>query len=138
MKKYITLASLAAGLTFFTPITDAQAQALNCVTPSSQAEMTGCASQAYEDADAALNAQWKRSMRYARAEDSSDVPAGLPSRADLLRDAQRKWIPYRDATCSVESTAAYGGTLQNQIYFECLERLTKLRTVDLRRFGTIN
>lgn len=114
------------------------AQQLNCVNPTSQAAMTGCAAEAYEDADAALNAQWKRSMRYARAEDNYSVPPGQPKRADLLREAQRKWIDYRDAACSVESTAAYGGTMQNQIYFICLERLTKQRTTDLRRFGSVN
>lgn len=112
------------------------AQDLDCENPVSQIEMTGCASKAYEAADADLNLAWKIAMSQARRMDQ-DMDYD-PTNADLLRDAQRKWIAFRDAACTAESTLMRGGSAQNMLYLGCLEKLTRQRTEDLRYFGEVN
>jgi uncharacterized protein YecT (DUF1311 family) len=112
----------------------AAAQPLDCTDPQTQVEMTGCAARAYEAADGALNAVWKQAMAKAKEIDqyigAEDVPA-----ATILRDAQRAWIPYRDQACEAESLVARGGSMQSQLYYTCLTRLTRTRTDDLAGFA---
>ena len=127
---YITALALA-GMNL-----SAQAQQLDCTNPMSQVEMTGCAAQGYEAADAELNAVWPDAMAQARRMD--DGMDWAPSNATLLRDAQRAWITYRDRACEAESTVMRGGTAQNMVYYGCLERLTRDRTEDLRYFAFVN
>ncbi|WP_415919869.1 lysozyme inhibitor LprI family protein [Tateyamaria sp. SN6-1] len=114
----------------------AMAQSVNCAAPVNQVEMTFCAGQAYEAADGDLNLAYRMAMDQARALDSHDPQT--PSNADLMRDAQRAWIPFRDAACSAESTLARGGSMQNQLFLMCMERLTRARTEDLRFYGEVN
>jgi len=111
------------------------AQQLDCTNPTSQVEMTGCASQAWEAADAALNAAWGPAMERARALDEGG-PSGAVPAATLLRDAQRAWIAFRDAACDAEATKARGGTAQNMLFYICLERLTLRRTEDLKTYAS--
>ncbi|MEY8839795.1 lysozyme inhibitor LprI family protein [Cribrihabitans sp. XS_ASV171] len=117
--------------------TGAAAQEVNCTDPQSQMEMTACASLAYEAADGDLNAAWPLAMDMARRLDQSLQPDQKPA-VEILRDAQRQWIAFRDAACSAESLLARGGTMQNQLFYICMERLTRQRTEDLRRFGEVN
>lgn len=119
----------AIGLTLLA--SSAMAQEVNCANPTSQFEMTECAFRSADAADALLNEQYRKAMATAKAMDA-DFQAGPIPLADLLRDAQRAWIPFRDAACSVESGLAQGGTAQNQFFAECLERLTNQRIDDLR------
>ncbi len=112
-------------------------QALDCPDATSQAEMTGCASRAYEAADGDLNLAYKLAMERARSMDEYLQDGQVPA-VDILRDAQRAWLPFRDQACEAESLMARGGTMQNMIFFMCLERLTRNRTEDLRIFGELN
>ncbi|MCV3274308.1 lysozyme inhibitor LprI family protein [Roseobacter sp. WL0113] len=99
--------------------------------------MTGCASRAAEAADAELNAVWAIAIDAAERRDAADRDYDISSEA-LLRDAQRSWIAFRDKACSAEATFARGGTMANQLFLLCLERLTLRRTEDLRLFATTN
>ena len=112
------------------------AQTLDCQAPQTQIEMTGCAAQAHAKADAALNAAFRLAVAQARRMDAGQ-PGLTPSNEDMLRDAQRAWIPYRDKACASESTLARGGSMQNQLFYLCLERLTQDRTRDLTLFGEV-
>jgi uncharacterized protein YecT (DUF1311 family) len=76
---------------------------------------------AYKTADADLNKEYQRALRGLR-----------PSDARNLRDAQQKWIAYRDAVCKYEYGMVGGGTIGPTIRVACLTRLTKERTVDLQ------
>ena len=114
----------------------AHAQALDCTNPVTQVEMTGCASLAFEAADGDLNLAYGIAMDQARRRDGATPQE--PSNAALMRDAQRKWIPFRDAACSAESTLARGGSMQSQLFLICMERLTRARTEDLRLYGEAN
>ncbi|EFL88677.1 lysozyme inhibitor LprI family protein [Ahrensia sp. R2A130] len=113
----------------------AHAQDVDCNTAGSTVEMKFCAAKELDRADADLNAAWKQAMAGARRDDADWLPQGLPARADLLRDAQRKWITYRDAACDAQATMAYGGTLQPLLGTLCLTKLTEQRTADLREYA---
>ena len=113
------------------------AQDLDCSNPQTQVEMTGCAAQAFEAADADLNLAYRMARDMARRLDQG-LPADQIPAEVILRDAQRAWIPYRDQACEAESLLARGGSLQNQLFYMCLERLTRARTEDLRYFGEVN
>lgn len=110
------------------------AQTLECSAPQTQVEMTGCAAQDHAAADVALNAAYQTAVAAARQMDDY-VPGLTPSNEEMLRDAQRAWIPYRDAACAAESTLARGGSMQNMLFYLCLERLTRERTRDLLYFA---
>ena len=118
---------LAAGLALVAPAAMAACRGVT------QVEMTGCAAEAHAAADAELNQVWKEAAAKARAADGA-APEAQPTDFEMLRDAQRAWIPFRDKACAAESTMARGGTMQNQLYFICLERLTRTRTADLRLY----
>ena len=110
------------------------AQTLECTAPQTQVEMTGCAAQDHAAADAALNAAYQTAVAAARQMDEY-VPGLTPSNEEMLREAQRAWIPYRDAACAAESNLARGGSMQNMLFYLCLERLTRERTRDLLYFA---
>ncbi|CUH77742.1 hypothetical protein TRM7557_01542 [Tritonibacter multivorans] len=132
------LVALALALLATGPAPSAlQAQDLDCSNPLTQVEMTGCAAQAFEAADADLNLAYRMARDMARSLDQG-LPADQIPAEIILRDAQRAWIPYRDQACEAESLLARGGSLQNQLFYMCLERLTRARTEDLRLFGEVN
>ncbi|MHA6326683.1 lysozyme inhibitor LprI family protein [Roseivivax sp. CAU 1753] len=112
----------------------AAAQTPNCADPTTQVEMTGCAGLEYERADAELNRVWRMAVATVRRWDKTIGPADVPAE-DILRDAQRAWIPFRDQACEAESLAVRGGSMQSQVFLMCLTRLTTRRTEDLASFG---
>lgn len=125
------LIALSAALFLAAPTA---AQDIDCGTAVSTVALKFCAGEDLDRADAELNATWKKVMAHARAADADWLPEGLPSRVDLLRDAQRKWIAYRDAACEADATKAYGGTAQTLILVICLTNKTQQRTIDLRSY----
>ena len=53
-------------------------------------------------------------------------------RADLLRDAQRAWIAFRDAECALQYGLYGAGTMRQIVGADCHMRLTAERTFELR------
>lgn len=96
-----------------------------CDGAVTQLQINECFHQKFLKADRKLNKAWPGAQR--RAERMGTGAA--------LRDAQRKWIAFRDATCSAEAGPYQGGSMQASVWSACLERLTKRRTKDLRNFG---
>lgn len=93
---------------------------------SSTYGMGGCLSFEAEWWDGQLNAAYKKLMR---REKSDDVDAdgygdNIPKKAPALRDMQRAWIPYRDATCAYEYSQWGGGTGGGPASVACVMRLT--------------
>ncbi|PYE84091.1 lysozyme inhibitor LprI family protein [Pseudoroseicyclus aestuarii] len=106
----------------------------DCSDPVSQAEMTDCAFLDSEDADAALNAAYAEALDRARARDAA-LAEGEVTSEEMLRKAQRAWIAFRDAACAAESTTRRGGTMQSQVLYTCIARLTRSRNEDLHIFS---
>lgn len=99
----------------------AAAQDVDCARAMTQQDMNLCAAEEYRAADAMLNAEWRATLDVAKN-------AGLEAQ---LRAAQRAWIAYRDAACSVEAAVWEGGSMAPLIHATCLTRLTRTRTDDL-------
>ena len=101
----------------------AQAQQdVDCKDPQTQMAMNMCAGQDYQAADEELNAVWAE-LREAR----QDRPSWQP-----ILDAQRLWIPFRDAHCEAEAAPYEGGSIQPLIRLSCLAVVTEQRTAQLR------
>jgi uncharacterized protein YecT (DUF1311 family) len=114
----VLLCGLAAGA--------APAQASDCKDGgSNQSEMNICAAEAFDAADAALNATYKKIMACVKA-------GGEDGR--LLLDAQRAWLRYRDAQCKFQGADFEGGSAQPMIVSGCLRALTLLRIKELTEF----
>ena len=122
--------SISAG---FPSVSQAQ-EAVNCDEPTTQFDMTECAGQDYEAADAELNVQYK-ATRKVLAERDKDITDGSASAAESLLTAQRAWIAYRDAQCETEGLQAQGGTMQPMLVSACLANLTTKRTEELKQLA---
>ena len=97
---------------------------INCDDAYTQSEMNICAARDYDDADAALNAQW--SVTYA-------AMADYPGAKQTLLEAQRAWLTYRDAQCDAVGTPYEGGSIQPLVIATCLANLTRARTEELQQ-----
>ncbi|MEP6020839.1 MAG: lysozyme inhibitor LprI family protein [Paracoccaceae bacterium] len=89
---------------------------------NTQLELNECAAAEFQQADAQLNAVWPQVKGY-----MDSIGQGA-----VLLDAQRKWIPFRDAACTAEIAPYAGGSIQPLIWYSCLTRLTQTRTFDLQ------
>lgn len=109
-----------------------------CEEATTQQEMNLCAAQEFERADAALNAQWRRTRKVIQARDqrmreSDPKSDGRRLSDDSLLQAQRAWLRFRDAQCRTEGFAARGGSLEPLLVSTCKTRLTTRRTEDLNQ-----
>lgn len=109
------LAMAGSGLVMAGP---AQAQTINCADPKNTVEMGACAERELTAADKRLNDAYQRLMKDERRDENA---------RKLLRDAQRKWIPFRDAECGFIADEMRGGTGQPVLLMSCLARLTAER-----------
>jgi uncharacterized protein YecT (DUF1311 family) len=88
----------------------------------SQQGMNQCEGEAYERADKALNAQWATVM----------AGDGEKEEEQLLLDAQRAWLKYRDAHCQAAAFDSKGGSIWPMLVSGCKADLTRQRTEELR------
>jgi len=113
------------------------AQEPNCQNPQSQLEMGFCAYQDYQAADRVLNKEYQRAIAFAKRMDAV-LPEYLLGAEEALRQAQRAWIPFRDAACIAEGFIARGGTMESQVVSDCLAFLTRQRTEMLINFANMD
>ena len=87
--------------------------------------MSGCMDRELSYWDSRLNDAYARLRRAEQADDEMgrDLP-GYVNKANALRDMQRAWIVYRDATCDYERSQWGGGTGGGPATVGCLLRLT--------------
>ena len=106
----------------------------HCDDPQNQADMNACAAIDFEAADAELNAVWSEVIAGAREMDAEINREfdQAPTSEQVLREAQRAWIVFRDAQCTYEGHEARGGSMESMIYNGCRARLTRERTAQLR------
>jgi uncharacterized protein YecT (DUF1311 family) len=99
-----------------------------------QQPMNLCFLQAYERADAEMNARWKVTAAAMKQRDR-DVDRGndkQPGYFATLLAAQRAWITYRDQHCLAASFEARGGSMQPMLDSTCKLALTRERTKQLK------
>ena len=95
--------------------------ALNCQNAETSYEMKMCEQKALELADKELNLVYKQLM--AQLDDTGK---------NKLRDAQRKWIQFRDAHAVFEADSMRGGTGEGLLYTATLKTLTQDRVKALK------
>jgi len=110
------------------------AQEYNCQNPQFQQEMNYCAYQDYLAADRVLNKQYQRAIAFARQIDAV-LPENLLGAEEALRQAQRAWIPFRDAACVAEGFISRGGTMEPLLVSSCLAFMTRQRTETLVNYA---
>lgn len=92
-----------------------------CETAQTQAEMTRCAQERYEQVDARLN-QLVEQVRTQLSEDDRS----------RFGQAEQAWIDYRRQNCDFESSLFSGGSIEPMIYYSCMERMTGDRIATLQ------
>jgi len=106
----------------------ASAKACMNATPGGQKTygMGGCLDRELSFWDEILNINYQTARKRAKAVDvkMKDLGTSLPSLDQSLRDMQRAWIPFRDATCDYERGQWGGGTGGGPATLWCLLRLT--------------
>ncbi|HEV2816443.1 MAG TPA: lysozyme inhibitor LprI family protein [Allosphingosinicella sp.] len=117
---------------------DARAREFHCADPQTQLEMNMCAGLDFERADAELNAAWRVAIAEARTRDR-EIDRRYdqrPTTEAKLREAQRAWLVFRDAHCTVQGyDEARGGSMEPMVYSGCRAALTRQRTAQLRGLG---
>jgi uncharacterized protein YecT (DUF1311 family) len=105
----------------------------NCDNAQAQADMNICAAKDFEAANLELNAQWKRTFAFMRQQDKQDDEpwASGPSYSQALLNAQRAWLTYREAQCTLESYHTRGGSMRPMLYSMCAADLTRERIQQL-------
>lgn len=104
---------------------------LDCDNAVTQLDMTQCAYQDWQSADAELNTLYKAAMDKMHAMDA-DLPDELKGAVGALRDAQRAWIPYRDKACESYGFLARGGSMEPMLVNGCRADLTRSRIEKLQ------
>jgi uncharacterized protein YecT (DUF1311 family) len=125
----LTKSALCALALVFLP-TAIFGQQIDCTNPQTQADMTQCADQDYQAADARLNAAYGMAIDYMASIDASLAAADQGAEA-ALRAGQRAWITFRDSTCVAEGYSVFGGSMEGMVVLQCNTRLTQARAVDL-------
>lgn len=96
--------------------------------------MGGCIDKELAYWDGRLNASYRELRARDRAEDADfGNSAGYVNQANALRDMQRAWIGWRDATCDYERAQWGGGTGGGPALLGCLMRLTGGQALYLER-----
>lgn len=108
------------------PIDIALDSCLSIDTNQTTFGMVQCVMQAYDAWDAELNRQYKSLMAKLNTQEQS-----------ALREAQRKWIAYRDAELEFSGLMHTNleGTLYKIFHAERVLALTKQRVLDLKSYG---
>nr|WP_255784065.1 lysozyme inhibitor LprI family protein [Lysobacter chinensis] len=113
--------------------TRAGADDIDCAQASATMEIDICMSREYERADVELNTSYKRlRAQLQRFEDEFDC-AACTGMSEMLVEAQRHWIAFRDRDCDAVYAHAADGSGRNQALLECLIEHTRTRTRQLDR-----
>ena len=112
----------------------AQEDQIDCNNAQTQADMTNCAGQDFENADKELNVVYKKAMasQVALDKQSAEISPDYVGAVKALKKAQRAWIDYRDGQCEGMSYQAAGGTMQPMLELGCKADLTNKRIKELK------
>jgi uncharacterized protein YecT (DUF1311 family) len=90
-----------------------------------QPALNECADAAFKKSDKKLNELYKQIET--RLNDDADTK-------NLLVQAQRDWIKFRDAECSFQTAEAVGGSMMPMLTAQCAESLTQSRVKDFEGY----
>lgn len=86
------------------------------------------------DWDALLNTSYTQAMARAKTFDAAlnKGEGEITETAPLLKQAQRNWIAFRDASCTYQAARYQGGTMSGTTYASCVLGLTADQALRLR------
>jgi len=87
-----------------------------------------CLSKVYKKVDTDLNETYKEALK-------ATVAKYTAKDVHNLKDAEQKWMAYRDAECKAEYGLWGGGTGGPSALTSCLIAITRKRTDELRNFN---
>jgi uncharacterized protein YecT (DUF1311 family) len=93
-----------------------------CANASTQMQMDACSKEGFDLADRELNQAYSAAQRALGPED----------RARLTK-AEKSWLAYRDDDCAAEASLYEGGSIKPTIKTACLDKLSRERTVEIKR-----
>ncbi|MDL2405345.1 lysozyme inhibitor LprI family protein [Rhizobium calliandrae] len=110
---------------------DSDQPKVDCNNAQTQMDMNICAQRDYDEADKALNEQYKRT-RAAMVATDADLDVDQKGAEEALIKAERAWVDYRDGQCEAEGFEARGGSMEPMLVSGCKATLTKQRTEELK------
>lgn len=105
--------------------------AIDCDNASSTVEMNFCSDKAFQEADAKLNAVYKKVLAHI-AEADLEKPYDRDSWEKAMRESQRAWVAFRDADCKGAVPMEWsGGSGTSAAVNGCMTEKTEARTKEL-------
>ncbi len=108
----------------------ASAQSINCDAAVDMVAMQTCVTAQFQEADAALNANYKAALAAMQSVDDS-LPKAERGAVEALKTAQRAWITVRDNTCAAVGFLWAGGSGRGLAELSCRVQQTSSRAIDL-------
>lgn len=98
--------------------------------------MRQCSLAEYKLADKELNTVYAKVLKSLKESYGPEEikNAGGQDPVEDMKDAQRKWVVFRDANCKSLGTQMFGGSGQETIVAGCLSSMTKDRVKELKTF----
>lgn len=91
-----------------------------------------CLARAADTADGVLNHEFQMLQDGIKAA-AVEMDAKSDAQLDMLKDAQRQWIAFRDSTCAFEDSLAFGATATGGLLSSCICALSYGRINDFER-----
>jgi len=108
-----------------------QKSVIDCSTATTTVELTWCSGQELDAADRKLNAVFKAVLAHIAAADML-TPAQRREWTNAMREAQRRWIAFRDQDCGeLIGWEWFGGTGMGGAMLGCKISKTEARTKEL-------
>lgn len=98
----------------------------------SNQDYKACLARAADTADGLLNQEFSALQEGVRAS-AKEMGVVPDTQLAMLKDAQRKWIAFRDDTCNFEDSLAFGATATGGYLSSCICALSYGRINDFER-----
>lgn len=130
---------MAAGLILaWAPIAAAQDKSTDaCKDPISQNELTACAWQEAEKADAEMAVAFSKAKRAMEAIDKEwkEAESNPADAVEALEQSQRGWLEYREGRCVIAGFDERGGSMEPMVVGHCHEKVTRARIAELNEWA---
>jgi uncharacterized protein YecT (DUF1311 family) len=98
----------------------------------SNPDYKACLARAGDTADAVLNQEFSTLQNSVIAA-AKDMDVKPDAQLDMLKEAQRKWVTFRDDACNFEDSLAFGATATGGYLSSCICALSYGRANDFER-----
>ena len=108
-----------------------------CESPASQNELTACALQEADKANAEMAVALAKAKKTMEAvdKDVSEVRPNPAGGVEALELSQRGWLQYREGRCIIEGFAERGGSMELMMVYHCQEEVTRARIAELDKIA---